>query len=381
MASSTHKTKASTDDVVAEARSTADGNSPYAFSPSAASRFKDTSGGRASDPLADTTARAAATAGSRVIRLDVDNSYAVGGSNNNRTAGGQGGAGSGDRRVYLYNFPHLSRNLGILAIVVPILTFIITYSISLSSGKQAWPYLFLSSSINYQPASNIGAFGLTIGLGSVSATMVLRYITIKSIIATDARWALLPSAAEEDGGDGGDGKGGEAPTPIDLSTTALTASSSAVNRCFCCSCCTARRIRLANRLAMIVGLLADLGGLGVAAFPVHENFYAHSASAAVFFLNGGAYLMLETMIDVAIRDPKRKHAWRWRVACTVGLFVMLGISFCVGGYYYKVAEDRDSAVATASFAEVGCFLFFLLFVGSYIPALTRLKIVMHIKVD
>ena len=70
-------------------------------------------------------------------------------------------------------------------LVLPILTFIITYAISLSNGTQEYPYLFLSVSIESKPASCIGTFGLSITCLLAPFLAFVRYSYVKRRIRED----------------------------------------------------------------------------------------------------------------------------------------------------------------------------------------------------
>jgi len=41
----------------------------------------------------------------------------------------------------------------------------------------------------------------------------------------------------------------------------------------------------------------------------------------------------------------------------------------------------DSAIATAAFVEILCFLFFILFLATYIPALRKMKISLRFDIE
>jgi hypothetical protein len=299
---------------------------------------------------------------------------------------------------YTYTFSTLPYIVGVVAVAFPIVTFATTYAISFSGGlydanqTQVWPYLFLSSSINFQPASNIGTFGLGVTLAAAAVVMALRYIGVKSTLAlaneeqggaaaaagvdtavggvgklggihgTDEMGGAIyvgagdaggassagsaGSAGSSAGGVGGGAQGGEeiqagAPAasfipsarfvgPRDgyiFSTRAagpgyyLDASSSTAARtgiargrggvlvrCFpmCCPW-SLKTVRRANGAGVVAGLVATMGGLGVASFPYHENFLAHLTSAGVFFFFGGGYLLVE------VREWRRASVKGWEL--------------------------------------------------------------------
>ena len=68
-------------------------------------------------------------------------------------------------------------------------------------------------------------------------------------------------------------------------------------RCFpmCCPW-SLKTVRRANGAGVVAGLVATMGGLGVASFPYHENFLAHLTSAGIFFFFGGGYLLVEVRV-------------------------------------------------------------------------------------
>ena len=257
---------------------------------------------------------------------------------------------------YTYTFNTLPYIVGVVAVAFPILTFAATYAISFSGGlydknqTQVWPYLFLSSSINFQPASNIGTFGLGVTLAAAAVVMALRYIGVKSTLALaneehggaaaaagagtavgvvgglggingtggmggaiyvgagDAGEAGGAGSAGGSAGSSAGGVGGGAQGVEEIQAGAPSASAAArtgiargrggvLVRCFpmCCPW-SLKTVRRANGAGVVAGLVATMGGLGVASFPYHENFLAHLTSAGVFFFFGGGYLLVEVRV-------------------------------------------------------------------------------------
>ena len=140
----------------------------------------------------------------------------------------------------------------IAAIVVPTLTFAMSYPISIyvNNSKMHYPYYFLSSSIDHAPASCVGSFGLGTAAIIFFTWPIFRYISIK--------WAI--------------------------------ANRSPYGRRVGIRMCgrlrfRSKAVRVLNNVSCCIGCLAAIGALGVASFQAHAQFEAHMTFAGIFFLS------------------------------------------------------------------------------------------------
>lgn len=60
-------------------------------------------------------------------------------------------------------------------LIIPVVTFLTTYSISVLNENQSYPYYFLSSSIDTKPSSSIGTFGLAMTSALLPIISTVRY--------------------------------------------------------------------------------------------------------------------------------------------------------------------------------------------------------------
>ena len=72
-----------------------------------------------------------------------------------------------------------AKPLLVVVTLVPLATFVVTYAISLSNGSMAYPYYFLSTSIEAKPAANIGTFGLCLSSAAIPLTAFIRHARVK----------------------------------------------------------------------------------------------------------------------------------------------------------------------------------------------------------
>ena len=102
-----------------------------------------------------------------------------------------------------------ARPLTVFALTVGLATFVASYAISIEEGWIYYPWYFLSSSINFSPASNVGAQGLSISLACLPFLMFVRYVQCGELIPanhyvaarlnTISLWSALISAVAGQG--------------------------------------------------------------------------------------------------------------------------------------------------------------------------------------
>lgn len=66
--------------------------------------------------------------------------------------------------------------ISLVLFIAPILMFVVTYVVSIEEGLANYPFLFLSSTINFTPASNIATFFLAPGCLLVPVIGYVRYL-------------------------------------------------------------------------------------------------------------------------------------------------------------------------------------------------------------
>jgi len=64
-------------------------------------------------------------------------------------------------------------------LIIPIVTFITTYTISAFDKTQSYPYYFLSSSIDTKPSSSVGTFGIALTSMLIPIISTIRYEYVK----------------------------------------------------------------------------------------------------------------------------------------------------------------------------------------------------------
>ena len=152
-------------------------------------------------------------------------------------------------------------------VVLSSATFGLAYVVSIATGAQQYPLLFLSSSIDYSPGANVGSFGLGLTVAAAALTVLVRRQQLRGC-------AALGRSAQK-----------------------------------------------ANELAALVGWAACLGAYGVANIQVllpaltpraaravlpltpllssqfHVSLAGHATSAMLFFPAGTVYMAMQSWID------------------------------------------------------------------------------------
>jgi len=102
-----------------------------------------------------------------------------------------------------------ARPLTLFALTVGLATFVASYAISIEEGWIYYPWYFLSSSINFSPASNVGAQGLSLALACLPFLAFVRYVqcaeripenfTLAARLNKISLWSALISAVAGQG--------------------------------------------------------------------------------------------------------------------------------------------------------------------------------------
>ncbi len=222
-------------------------------------------------------------------------------------------------------------------LILPVVTFISTYTISLSTGAQYYPYLFLSVSIEAKPASCIGTFGL-------SATCLLAPVMAfvrNSHVRKHATAAL---------GQGSD----------DYLV-----------------------VKKWNKRAVVAAVLTGIGGHGVASFQSTVDdcggekwiVGVHLIFATIFFFSGAAYCFISHKLDLLLPTLGTPSERRLRKIFTYGTITQF-IIVCVFFPILVISVGApDWVIALMSFFEVTLLATFM---STY---LTFLKEMEHLKVQ
>jgi hypothetical protein len=262
-----------------------------------------------------------------------------------------------------------------ITLLVPIVTFSITYPISiwfLEPELRMVPALhFLSTSLNHPPASCIGSFGFSVTLPAALFAVLARYLQhtgrIDALEVAPAATSTTPASSVRD-----------------------------ARVSFCCgrSLCGAT-LPVLNQSAMACGLLTVLGAAGVAAFQWVNSWLFHSCAALLFFAGGLSYPILDTLIEGATTDSRgrwfRLRNWLGKLLCVVSVVCAL----FAGGAHATGAARRDdidpshcvepeSPSATCGFAnwfvmllaafEIALFCGILAYFAALIPELRGLSL-------
>mmetsp|Transcript_44666 Transcript_44666/g.148065 ORF Transcript_44666/g.148065 Transcript_44666/m.148065 type:complete len:526 (-) Transcript_44666:96-1673(-) len=220
------------------------------------------------------------------------------------------------------------------AIVLPLFTFAVAYSIShriFSSypEEDRWPKgYFISAALDLQPASNFGAFFLTVALASTVAVAVIRHMIV-------AR--RLPAGCE-----------------------AL------------------------HRTSLFLSLASALGGNGVAAFPHNSSRAIHNTMAALFFLGNLFHFWIETLLE--FREPLGVRAgqsatrfWHTAICALALVFTAVFLGHILGEEMGKL--DFGIGKFTAALAEIATVACFLVYIGTYYRSFAATRITFAVEVN
>ncbi|GMI27641.1 hypothetical protein TeGR_g612 [Tetraparma gracilis] len=201
---------------------------------------------------------------------------------------------------------------------LPVVTFLLTYAISLSMGLMQYPFYFLSVSIEAKPASCFGSFGLSL---TCLVAPVLAFVRSKNVekLALD-----VPDKVKSD------------------------------------------RALLLNERALKCAILAGLGGHGVASFQSKSEVPecgdakwivgVHLLWAGLFFGCGCLYCFISHRIDRLVPDlgtPGERKARAMFAYGTVAQFFLL--MFVLPGLYMAVGAGTNDD-GTVDCSSGGCWV-------------------------
>ena len=200
--------------------------------------------------------------------------------------------------------------------VVPMVTFIFTYAISLTTKRNGsylmeYPYYFLSTSIESKPASNIGTFGLSFSCAAVPLAAFIRHARVKFAAADVADQTLRDQA------------------------------------------------RSLNTYALKIVIVAAIAGVGVASFQSTTDecggttaiIGVHFLFALIFFFGGMRYCLLQHRIDQLVPTlgtERERSARKWFARATVIQLGLLGFLVVVIIVVYMTVEATPVFPANSS---------------------------------
>lgn len=193
----------------------------------------------------------------------------------------------------------------IVSVILTLGTLVSTYLMSyVWMDLQEYPWLFISSSINMSPASNVASLLLSPACLCLPFIAFVRYETVRPI------------------------KG-------DLKT---------------------------NKIALWTACLTSFGGHGVASFQVRADFWAHMVFAGIFFVGAWIYLVMNVYIDRKVPEAaSRMTIWFRALMCLQSgvFFLALCLVWLVQTRHYQDAPTTDEQkywISVLAGMEIGLFL-------------------------
>lgn len=200
---------------------------------------------------------------------------------------------------------------------LPLVTFIVTYSISLTTKRDgaylmSYPAYFLSSSIDSKPASCIGTFGLSLSFCCVPIAAFIRHARVK--------WAALALDDME----------------------------------------KRNKSRRLNTYSLKTCVVAVFAGFGVASFQSEVDACGgtttiigiHLLFALVFFVAGMHYCVLQYRIDLYLPNlgtPRERWLRKWFARMTVlQLFMLILLIVVAGIILAPIALNRQRSINNQS---------------------------------
>ncbi|GMI45556.1 hypothetical protein TrCOL_g7777 [Triparma columacea] len=222
-----------------------------------------------------------------------------------------------------------SHRLLVAMLVLPILTFVVTYSISLSNGTMEYPYYFLSVSIESKPASCIGTFGLSATCLVAPFLAFIRYSFVRKHLEEN-----MEKGAMFD------------------------------------------KVKLWNRRAFYFAIFTGIGGHGVASFQSsvddcggeHWIVGVHLWFALMFFGGGAIYCIISYWLDLKLPNLGSPRERISRKIFCYGTIAQVFAVFCVLPGIYTWLGGEPAVIAIMSFLEVTTLgTFMSLGQGTYHP--------------
>jgi hypothetical protein len=224
-------------------------------------------------------------------------------------------------------------------VFVPLFTFAATYTVSYMTGNLEYPDYFLSSSMNTEPASGIGTFGMCIMSICLPVVSIIHYQYIRQLI-------------EQPSGEN-------------------------VNKF--------NAVKF-NRNALISSFVATLGAIGVGSFesglfesPCDGSCVSHVAHvvfATISFTSGllNSYYIRQTDLSLPVKETEfgrstRKIIYRFNM-CMIWRQVIILMS---------IWETRELFVFMASICEISIFLGLLCVYATFYREMFYMKLIFHVE--
>eukprot|EP01113_Clastostelium_recurvatum_P023564 TRINITY_DN2810_c1_g2_i2.p1 TRINITY_DN2810_c1_g2~~TRINITY_DN2810_c1_g2_i2.p1 ORF type:complete len:242 (+),score=14.14 TRINITY_DN2810_c1_g2_i2:144-869(+) len=214
--------------------------------------------------------------------------------------------------------------------LVPLITMIAAYTISLTQHLVPNDHVipWISSMIDFSPAANIGAFGL-------SMTSFLLII----FVFTKYRFNTLV---------------------IDVNSGIRA------------------KLHTRNNINLAVGIIFGVGLNGLACFPFHVSMIAHILFMNMFFISGAIYVILVTHLDLTIKAAYKRTRILRLCFCIVVVICCIVMTVLSGVYYQEVPTQKLFLDIAASLQVVLATSYFIFF-ASYYRELTLVTVNFEVK--
>jgi len=225
-------------------------------------------------------------------------------------------------------------NFLVIGVVLPLVTLAATYYISMGIyvdeaksdtvfDEKGW---FISASIDRAPAANIGTLGLTTTLSFLAVIIFLKHKIVKKQLR-------------------------------------------------------GRVFMRTHRVATLLGMMSIFCGNGVAAFQHQWHAAAHNSFATGFFFLGMIHVVLETVLDYTLQ---LSTSFTRKLRAIIALVLILCVTMFLGlmGYVlvYPVEDEYVLMLFknVAAAFEVGAFICFVIWFGSYYMLLKSSQFELHV---
>jgi hypothetical protein len=224
-------------------------------------------------------------------------------------------------------------------LIIPVMTFLTTYSISAIKNTQNYPYYFLSSSIDTKPASSVGTFGLSLTSVLIPIVSTIRYEYVKNHITN------------------------------------------------CENNLDKNIIFKANKKGLKLSIFSSFGALGVASFQdgidkcggTIITRIIHLLFAFIFFSGGLAYGYFSHKLDILLPDlgtlnERLMRKWLWYFSVFQIILQTLNIGLLV-------SSPTDSFIFTMSLLEIMLLLTLIAVYSTFYGEMKKIKIKIRLDND
>jgi MFS family permease len=207
----------------------------------------------------------------------------------------------------------LSANAVLLpGLAIPLFSFGLTYSISLTGNLTQYPWVFLSDSIDFAPASCWGSFGISIASFLLVFAVYIRYQQINTVIN---RMVAAEQSSE-------------------VRTDAVEQSSMS----------RLHRARRLNVVSSRIGAISAFSAHGVASFQYHNSPSLHLLFASAFFFCGICYAVFQSFVDrIVPAAASSRRIRRLRVLAAVTAPILIVVAIVIGFVLHSENETSETA--------------------------------------